>query len=497
MGYQKDIQVARYLKHRREFLRQTTKGIGAMALGSLLLGDHVYGQTKLNQREPELHLSGRRGGVMDVLHHAPKAKRVIYLFQSGGPSQIELFDYKPVLNKRWGEEIPDWVRGGQRLTGMLAAQSSFPMVGSKFEFTKHPVTGGYFSSLVPHIASVAEDICVINSMYTEAINHEPAVVFLQTGSQQVGRPSIGSWMSYGLGSPNDNLPSFIVLLSKGNPDTQNINLQAWGSGFLPSHHQGVRFRSGYDPVLYLSNPKGIDRSSRRRELDFLSQLEEEQKKVWGDSEIDSKISQYEMAYRMQSSVPEVTDLSDEPEHTYALYGEDARIPGTFAANCLLARRLAERDVPFIQLYHMGWDHHGGLPHLIPKLAKSADQASAALVKDLKQRGLLEDTLVIWGGEFGRTSFSQGALTRDNYGRDHHPRCFSIWMAGAGINAGTTYGKTDDFSYNIAENGVHVHDFQATLLHLLGIDHERLTFKHQGRRYRLTDVHGHVVNDLIA
>ncbi|MEM6801676.1 MAG: DUF1501 domain-containing protein [Bacteroidota bacterium] len=497
MYHKNDIEKATYLKTRREFLRKTTKGIGAMALGSLLVPGSLSGQAKGPLMTNDLVIPGSRGGILNALHHAPKAKRVIYLFQSGGPSQIELYDYKPELLKRWGEEIPDSVRGEQRLTGMLAAQSSFPLVGSKFEFTQNPKTGGYFSSLIPHIASVAEDICVINSMYTEAINHEPAVVFLQTGSQQVGRPSIGSWMSYGLGSSNKNMPSFIVLLSKGKPDTQNINLQAWGSGFLPSHHQGVQFRSGYDPVLYLSNPKGIDRESRRRELDYLSELEKEQKAVWGDSEIDSKISQYEMAYRMQTSVPEVTDLSDEPDYIYDLYGEDARIPGTYAANCLLARRLAERDVPFIQLYHMGWDHHGSLPYQIPGLTKSSDQASAALIKDLKQRGLLDDTLVIWGGEFGRTSFSQGSLTKSNYGRDHHPRCFSIWMAGAGIKAGATYGKTDDFSYNIAENGVHVHDFQATLLHLLGVDHERLTFKHQGRRYRLTDVHGEVVKGLLA
>ncbi len=486
----RDIQQATYLKTRRAFLRTTTKGLGTLGLASLLSPSLLQGQSSATTID-------RTGGILDGFHHAPKAKRVIYLFQSGAPSQIELLDYKPTLNKLWGEEIPDSVRGKQRLTGMLAAQSSFPLVGTKFPFEQHPKTGGYFSSLIPHIAGIAEDICVVNSMFTEAINHEPAIIFLQTGSQQVGRPSIGSWMSYGLGSPNKNLPAFIVLLSKGRPDTQNLNLQAWGNGFLPSHHQGVRFRSGFDPVLYLSNPAGIDRVSRRRELDYLQQLEAEQKKAWGDPEIDSKISQYEMAYRMQASVPEVTDLSDEPQSTFDLYGEDARIPGTYAANCLLARRLAERDVPFIQLYHLGWDQHGNLPHDLPVMARSADQASAALVIDLKQRGLLNDTLVIWGGEFGRTSFSQGRLTRDNYGRDHHPRCFSIWMAGGGIKPGINYGKTDDFSYNIAENGVHVHDFQATLLHLLGIDHERLTFKHQGRRYRLTDVHGHVVKDLLA
>lgn len=491
-----DLQNAQYLKTRREFLRTTTKGLGAMAIGSMLFPNLLAGQTSTASQLTGVNSPGR-GGVLKDFHHVPKAKRVIYLFQSGGPSQIELFDYKPELMKRWGEEIPDSVRGNQRLTGMLAAQASFPMVGSKFEFKQHAKTGGYFSSLIPHISNIAEDICVVNSMYTEAINHEPAIIFLQTGSQQVGRPCFGSWMSYGLGSPNKNLPSFIVLLSKGKPDTQNLNMQAWNNGFLPSHHQGVRFRSGVDPVLYLSNPDGIDRNSRRRELDYLEKLEREQKAVWGDPEIDSKISQYELAYRMQSSVPEVTDFSDEPDYIFDLYGPDSRQPGTYAANCLLARRLAERDVPFIQLYHMGWDQHGNLPNDIQRLAKSSDQASAALVTDLKQRGLLDDTLVIWGGEFGRTSFSQGQLTRDNYGRDHHPRCFSIWMAGGGIKPGITYGKTDDFSYNVAHNGVHVHDFQATLLHLLGIDHERLTFKHQGRRYRLTDVHGKVVKDLIA
>ncbi|NND09125.1 MAG: DUF1501 domain-containing protein [Saprospiraceae bacterium] len=491
MNYKKDLQEAKLLKTRRDFLRTTTKGLGAAALSSLVLPNLVQGQ-----RSSHPYMQGTNG-ILDGLHHMAKAKRVIYLFQSGGPSQIELYDYKPALHEHWGKEIPDSVRGGQRITGMLAAQSSFPLVGSKFDFRQHPVTGGHFSSLVPNISNIAEDICVINSMYTEAINHEPAIVFLQTGSQQVGRPSIGSWMSYGLGSPNKNLPAFIVLLSRGKSDTQNLNMQAWNNGFLPSHHQGVRFRSGHDPVLYLSNPAGIDRASRRRELDFLTKLESEQKSIWGDPEIDSKINQYELAYRMQTSVPEVTDLSDEPDYIFDMYGPDARTPGTYAANCLLARRLAERDVPFIQLYHMGWDQHGNLPSQIQQLARSSDQASAALVTDLKQRGLLNDTLVIWGGEFGRTSFSQGKLTKENYGRDHHPRCFSIWMAGGGIKPGLVYGETDDFSYNIAENPVHVHDFQATLLHQLGIDHEKLTFKHQGRRYRLTDVHGKVVKDILT
>jgi hypothetical protein len=491
MHYRNEIERAQYLRTRRQFLRTTSKGLGAAAVASLL-GFELFGE-----KDRPGHPLATGGGILERLHHTPRAKRVIYLFQSGGPSQIELFDYKPLLNQRWGEEIPDSVRGNQRITGMLAAQSSFPLVGSNFAFAQHPRTGGWFSDLLPYTAQVAEDICVVNSMYTEAINHEPAVMFMQTGSQQVGRPAFGSWLSYGLGSPNDNLPAFVVLLSQGKEDTQNLNMQAWSSGFLPSHHQGVQFRSGRDPVLYLSSPPGIDRAARRRELDYLTELEREQQRVWGDPEIDSKISQYEMAYRMQTSVPEVTDLSDEPDYIFDLYGPEARIPGTFAANCLLARRLAERDVRFVQLYHMGWDQHGNLPRDIRRLAKSSDQASAALVKDLKQRGLLEDTLVIWGGEFGRTSFSQGRLTRDNYGRDHHPRCFSVWMAGGGFRPGTVYGKTDDFSYNIAENPVHVHDLQATVLHTLGIDHERLVYKHQGRRYRLTDVHGHVVKDLLV
>lgn len=486
-----DIQRALLRANRREFLKTTTKGLGAMALAGLINPGQLLARNNAGLA------GGGTNGVMPNYHHAPKAKRVIYLFQAGAPSQLETFDYKPLLNERWGEEIPDSVRGNQRLSGMLAAQASFPLVGSKFAFTRHAKTGGYFSSLMPYTAQVAEDLCVVNSMYTEAINHEPATIFMQTGSQQVGRPSIGAWMSYGLGSPNQNLPSFVVLLSQGRDDVQSLNMQSWSSGFLPSHHQGVQFRKGKDPVLYLSNPGGITRDRRRRELDVLTALDKEQQKHWGDAEIDSKISQYEMAYRMQASVPEITDFSDEPPHVFDLYGEDARKPGTFAANCLLARRLAERDVPFVQLYHMGWDQHGNLPSEIQKMTRSSDQASAALVKDLKQRGLLEDTLVVWGGEFGRTSFSQGRLTKDNYGRDHHPRCFSIWMAGGGVKPGMVYGKTDDFGYNIAEHGVHVHDLQATILHTLGVDHEKLTFKHQGRRYRLTDVHGHVVKDLLA
>lgn len=486
-----DVHKALFRADRRNFLKKTSRGLGALALAGLIDPGRLL---STGVADPA---GGRVNGRTPKYHHAPKAKRVIYLFQGGAPSQLETFDYKPLLNERWGEEIPDSVRGNQRLSGMLAAQTSFPLVGSKFGFTRHATTGGYFSSIMPYTAQVAEEICVVNSMYTEAINHEPATIFMQTGSQQVGRPSIGSWMSYGLGSPNENLPAFVVLLSKGKQEAQSLNMQAWSSGFLPSHHQGVQFRSGKDPVLYLNNPGGISRERRRTELDVLTALDKEQQKQWGDAEIDSKISQYEMAYRMQASVPEITDFSDEPDYIFDLYGEDAKKPGTFAANCLMARRLAERDVPFVQLYHMGWDQHGNLPGDIQIMAKSADQASAALVKDLKQRGLLEDTLVVWGGEFGRTAFSQGRLTKDNYGRDHHPRCFSIWLAGGGVKPGMVYGKTDDFGYNVAENGVHVHDLQATILHQLGVDHERLVFKHQGRRYRLTDVHGHVVKDLLV
>lgn len=479
---------------RRDFLRKTTNGLGALALGSLL-GPELLGQQTANPVASSGDIP--KGGILKQLHHAPKAKRIIYLFQYGGPSQIELFDYKPELIRRWGEEIPDSVRGNQRLSGMLTAQATFPLVGSKFGFQQYGRNGTWVSDLLPHTSQIVDDICVINSMHTEAINHEPALIFFQSGSQQTGRPSVGSWFSYGLGSPNQNLPSYVVMLSKGREDVQNLNKNAWSNGFLPSHHQGVQFRSGRDPVLYINNPDGIDRNSRRRALDYLTELEKEQKMEWGDPEIDSKLNQYEMAYRMQASVPDVTDLSDEPDYIFDMYGPDARIPGTYAANCLLARRLAERDVRFIQLFHMGWDQHGGLPGAIQKMTSSSDQASAALVKDLKQRGLLDDTLVIWGGEFGRTSFSQGKLTKENYGRDHHPRCFSIWMAGGGIKAGMSYGATDDFSYNIARDPVHVHDFQATMLHLMGVDHERLTFKHQGRRYRLTDVSGKVVKGILA
>jgi hypothetical protein len=461
-------------------------GLGAAALSSLFSPASLFGQA--HATDP---------GHSDLPHFAPRIKRVIYLFQSGGPSQMELFDYKPLLAKMNGEELPESVRKGQRLTGMTSGQKSFPLAGSKFSFARHGQSGAWMSELLPHTAGISDEICIIRSMYTEAINHDPAITFFQTGSQQPGRPSIGSWISYGLGSDNDNLPTFCVLLSEGRSGAQPLYSRLWGNGFLPSLHQGVQFRSGQDPVLFLNNPPGIGADDRRRQLDYLKQLHELQKQHSADPEIDTKIAQYEMAYRMQTSVPETMDISREPDYIFDLYGEDARIPGTYAANCLLARRLAERNVKFIQLYHQGWDQHGNLPRDIQRLAKGTDQASAALILDLKQRGMLDDTLVIWGGEFGRTNYSQGKLTTDNYGRDHHPRCFTIWLAGGGIKKGLTYGATDEFGYNIIEAPVHVHDLQATILYLLGIDHEKFTFKHQGRRYRLTDVHGHLVKGILT
>jgi hypothetical protein len=470
---------------RRDFLTKTTMGLGAAALGSLLQPASLFGKGLAPQ-----------DGLGNP-HFAPKAKRVIYLFQSGGPSQMELFDYKPLLEKMNGQELPESVRQGQRLTGMTAGQTSFPLAGSQFKFARHGKSGAWVSELMPHTARVADELCFIHSMYTEAINHDPAITFFQTGSQQPGRPCIGSWTSYGLGSDNNNLPTFCVLLSSSRSSPQPLYSRLWGNGFLDSVHQGVQFRSGKNPVLYLDSPPGIGIEDRGRQLSHLKQMHALQYESLGDPQINSRIAQYEMAYRMQSSVPETMDISKEPDYIYDLYGPESRIPGTYAANCLLARRLAERNVKFIQLYHQGWDQHNNLPREIQRMAKSTDQPSAALIMDLKQRGLLDDTLVIWGGEFGRTNYSQGKLTKTNYGRDHHPRCFSVWMAGAGIKKGLVYGETDAFGYNIIKNPVHVHDFQATLQHLQGLDHEKLTFKHQGRRYRLTDVHGHVVKDILA
>ncbi|MFP6753714.1 MAG: DUF1501 domain-containing protein [Pirellulaceae bacterium] len=464
---------------RRELLGKFGMGLGGIALADLLAGQ-----------------AGADDGVLDKLHHAPRAKRVIYLFQSGAPSQMDLFDHKPLLKEKHGTELPESVRKGQRLTAMSGNQASLPLAGSPFKFQQHGESGAWLSEILPHTATVADDLCVIKSMYTEAINHGPAVTFLQTGSQFPGRPSMGAWLKYGLGSANENLPAFVVMVTK-NKGGQPLVSRLWGSGFLPSTFQGVRFRSGAEPILYLNNPQGVDAASRKRMLARLKQLHELQLKENRDPEIESRIAQYELAYRMQMSVPEVIDLSDEPEHVFKAYGEDARNPGTFAANCLVTRRLAERGVRFIQLYHPGWDQHGNLQGGISNQARETDRASAALVSDLKQRGMLEDTLVIWGGEFGRTNYCQGKLNPNNFGRDHHPRCFSLWMAGGGVKAGTSYGQTDPYCYNVAEDGVHVHDLHATILHLLGIDHERLTFKHQGRNYRLTDVHGNVVKGLLG
>lgn len=464
---------------RRDFLHRFGMGVGGMALGSLLMQN------------------GYAAAALDTApHFAPKAKRVIYLFQSGGPSQLDLYDPKPLLNKMNGEQLPDSVRQGQRLTGMSANQASLPMAGSIFQFQQHGQSGAWLSDLLPHIASVADDICFVKSMYTEAINHDPAITFFQTGSQLAGRPSIGAWLSYGLGSENQNLPAYVALLTKGKGG-QPLYSRLWGSGFLPSEHQGVQFRAGADPVLYLNNPDGVDPQSRRMLLDRIDELHSIQREASGDPELDARISQYEMAFRMQASVPEITDLSDEPDSIFEEYGPDSRTPGTFAANCLLARRLAERGVRFVQLFHRDWDHHGGLPGGIRAECGLTDRASAALVRDLKRRGMLDDTLVVWGGEFGRTNYSQGQLTATDYGRDHHPRCFTVWMAGGGVKAGTSYGATDEFGYNVAENGVHVHDFHATMLHLLGINHEQLTYQFQGRRYRLTDVHGKLVEGMLA
>lgn len=474
------------VQSRREFLTKSAMGFGALGLASLL------NPTSLSAGTANTDSNGLPG----MPHFVSKAKRVIYLFQSGAPSQMDLFDPKPLLNKMYGEELPDSIRLGQRLTGMTAGQTSFPLAGSLFNFKQYGQSGAWMSELLPYQSKIADELCFIHSMHTDAINHDPAVTFMQTGSQFPGRPSIGSWVNYGLGSENENLPGFIVLITK-NGGGQPLYSRLWGNGFLPSKHQGVRFLSGKDPVLYLSNPTGISHEDRKAQLALLRQMQEGQFETLNDPEIEARIAQYEMAFRMQSSVPEISDISGEPDYIYDLYGEDSRNPGTYAANCLLARRLVEKGVKFIQLYHRGWDHHNNLPRQLPKLCKQTDQASAALIIDLKQRGLLDDTLVIWGGEFGRTNYSQGTLTNTNYGRDHHPKCFSLWMAGAGVKKGMSYGATDDFSYNIVENPVHIHDFQATLMHLMGVDHERFTYKFQGRRYRLTDVHGKIVKDILA
>jgi Protein of unknown function (DUF1501) len=463
--------------NRREFLTQSP--VGLAALSSLL--------------------SREASAQQPVTHFAPKAKRVIYLFQSGAPSQMELFDHKPRVMEMSGTELPASIRQGQRLTAMTSTQSSFPLIPSLYKFGQHGNSGAWVSELMPHTAKIADEICFVKSMYTEAINHDPAMTFFQTGHQIAGRPSMGAWLAYGLGSESKDLPAFVVMVSQGtgNPADQPLYDRLWGSGFLPTRYQGVKFRSMGDPVLYLSNPSGMGAGERRRFLDDLAKLNEMKIEETGDPEISTRIAQYEMAYKMQSSVPELTDLSKEPASVIDQYGPEARKPGTFAANCLLARRLAERGVRFIQLFHRGWDQHNHLPQQISGQARDTDQPSAALIQDLKNRGMLDDTLVVWGGEFGRTVYCQGRLVKDDYGRDHHPRCFTIWMAGGGVKPGITHGETDEFSYNITRDPVHVHDLHATILHTLGIDHTRLTFKFQGRHFRLTDVHGNVVKQILA
>jgi hypothetical protein len=472
--------------NRRKFLSALSIGVGSMALGSLLI--------------PDL-FSGSKEAAMDFIpgipHFAPKAKRVIYLFQNGAPSQLESFDYKPMLHQMMGQDLPESIRKGQRLTGMTSKQESFPLVGSFYKFNQYGQSGAWVSELFPHMAKIVDDICIIRSMNTEAINHDPALTFFQTGAQQGNRASMGSWVSYGLGTENKNLPAFCVLLSRGKGNGQGVYSKLWSNGFLDSVHQGVQFSSGDNPILYLQDPDGMDRNARRRMLDKVSELNQMNYSSFGDPEISARIQQYEMAYRMQTAVPEIMDVSKESDDTIKLYGSECLVPGTYAANCLLARKLSENGVRFIQLYHQGWDQHGNLPSEMKGQANDVDQPSAALITDLKQRGLLDETLVIWGGEFGRTNYCQGKMTTDVYGRDHHPRCFSIWMAGGGIKPGIVYGETDEFGYNIIKDPVHVHDFQATALHLLGLDHERLTYRYQGRRFRLTDVSGKLVKDILA
>lgn len=472
--------------NRRRFLSNLSLGIGSVALGSLLMPDLLSGN------------GGDEDGLpVGLPHFAPKAKRVIYLFQNGAPSQQELFDYKPKLRDLRGEEIPPSVRGTQRLTGMTSGQASFPLVGSFVDFQQYGESRAWVSSLMPYTAKIVDELCFVKSMHTEAINHDPALTFLQTGAQQGNRPSMGAWLSYGLGNLNKNLPSFTVLLSRGVGNGQGVYSRLWTNGFLDSVHQGVQFSKGEDPVLYLRDPEGMERQDRRHMLDNIASLNNLSYQEFGDPEIVAKIQQYEMAYRMQTAIPEVMDVSKESDAMVKLYGPDCLVPGTYAANCLLARKLVENGVRFVQLYHQGWDQHGNLPYEITQQAKDTDQASAGLIIDLKQRGLLDDTLVIWGGEFGRTSYTQGTLTADNYGRDHHPRCFTIWMAGGGIKPGMVYGETDELGYNIVKDPVHVHDFHATILHQLGLNHEKLIFKHMGRRFRLTDVAGKVVRDIIS
>ena len=466
------------LSTRRQFFGRKATGIGVAALASLF----------------ERNGLAAAKTMPGIPHFAPKAKRVIYLHQSGGPSQLDLFDYKPGLAKQLGVDLPASIRMGQRITGMTSGQSTLPVAPSIYKFAQHGANGTWVSELLPHTAKIVDELTIIKTMNTEAINHDPAITFIQTGSQQPGRPSMGSWVSYGLGSENDNLPAFVVLLSQAhaiNTD-QPLFSRLWSSGFLASSHQGVRFRTGSDPVLYLENPPGMSRAGRRQMLDGIAALNKMRYDTYHDPEIETRIGQYEMAYRMQTSIPDLMDLSKEPASTFDLYGPESQKPGTYAANCLLARRLAERNVRFVQLYHRGWDQHNDLPRDLTLQCQGTDQPTAALISDLKQRGLLDETLVIWGGEFGRTVYCQGKLTEANYGRDHHGRCFTMWMAGGGIKRANVIGETDDFGYNVVADPVHIHDLQATVMRCLGVDHTKLTYKFQGRHFRLTDVHGQVV-----
>ncbi len=500
---------------RRQLFGKARLGIGTAALASLLRSEGwalpaFLDEKAQGKKRPRTHI-----GIPGLPHFAPKAKRVIYLTMNGAPSQIELWDHKPKLTEKYNEELPDHIRRGQRITTMTSGQQRFPVAPSKYAFSRfeNNQDGIWVSELLPHTAQIVKELCVVRSMYTESINHDPAVTYIQTGSELPGRPSIGSWVSYGLGSDCDDLPTYVILHStwSSKADAQAVFTRLWGSGFLPSEHQGVALRSQGDPILYLENPDGVDSASRRSVLDGLAKLNEIQQARFGDPEIAARIEQYEMAYRLQTSVPDLMDLSKESDEVFELYGPDSRKAGTFAANCLLARRLAERGVRFVQIFHRGWDQHGNLTGDLPLQCKDVDQPCAALVKDLKRRGMLDDTLVIWGGEFGRTVYCQGPLSKENYGRDHHPRCFSIWMAGGGVKPGTVYGQTDDYSYNIVDGdgkpldptpdrftppAIHIHDLNATILHLLGVDHEKLTYRYQGRDFRLTDVHGFVVDDLI-
>lgn len=471
---------------RRQFFGKSAAGIGAVALGSLMNKNVVAGNSPLER------------GSMGAPHFAPKAKQVIYLFQNGGPSQLDMFDYKPNLKDKFDQDLPDSIRGEQRITGMTSRQKRLPIAPSMFKFNRYENNedGLWVSELYPHTGSMAKEICVVKTLNTTAINHEPGITFLQTGSELSGRPSFGSWVSYGLGASNENLPSFVVMISQGFGNMQAISSHLWSSGFLPSEHQGINFRGSKNPVLFLQNPKGISRSDRRRMLDLLSLQNHEESLRSNDPEVTARIAQYEMAYRMQMSVPELTDLKSESKETLEMYGPNVNTPGSYAYNCLMARRMAERGVGFIQLYNRGWDQHKTLPSQIKQQCEATDQPQAALLKDLKQRGLLDETLVMWGGEFGRTPYCQGPLKKTNYGRDHHPRCFTMWFAGGGIKPGISYGETDDYGYNIIKDPMHIHDLHATSMHLMGIDHERLTYRHQGRDFRLTDVHGHIVKDIL-